>query len=433
MPSDPETEALRQRLDALVKDVNAAEAKAAAARRRVQAARLLLEEQATAANLERKAAAAKGLLLSSSSSSTTSDMVDGAAYDSALVTNLHVQATTVPNVRQMALTRYSLADHVLSDNAFTDDPVWTRMDVVVLCWLTNTITVDLQEVVREHGRPTRHLWLALENQFLSNHETRTLHLDAAFYNFLQGDLSMTEYCCKFKGMADALADLGSPVNDRILVFNILHGLNQCFEHLGATIRRSSPFPNFLKVRDDLLLEEIHLDIAGSSATTTTLYTSTAPPTPKPQPSASSRPPNSTNNRNKNNNPALATTAVVTAARTTAAMVAVVVTLATPPRPPLDPPATTAGPLLHGRRTSTRGKGTSPCTPVWYLRDTSAHKLSWLCQVTTRPWVQDWVADSGALHHTTPPAGNISKPRPLNSSSPSTIVVGNGSSPDHLSR
>jgi hypothetical protein len=41
MPSDPETEALRQRLDALVKDVNAAEAKAAAARRRVQAARLL--------------------------------------------------------------------------------------------------------------------------------------------------------------------------------------------------------------------------------------------------------------------------------------------------------------------------------------------------------------------------------------------------------
>jgi hypothetical protein len=42
-------------------------------------------------------------------------------------------------------------------------------------------------------------------------------------------------------------------------------------------------------------------------------------------------------------------------------------------------------------------------------------------------VQDWVPDSGTSHHTTPSAGNISKPRPLNSSSPLAIVVGNGSS------
>jgi hypothetical protein len=143
MPSDPETKALRQWLNTLIKDAGAAEAKAATARRRVQAVRLLLEEeQAAAADLERKAAAAKGLLPSSSSSSTTSDMVDGAAYDSALITNLHVQATTVPNIHQlvnimldttssnyaiwhdlilMALARYSLADHVLSNDAFTDD------------------------------------------------------------------------------------------------------------------------------------------------------------------------------------------------------------------------------------------------------------------------------------------------------------------------
>jgi hypothetical protein len=111
-------------------------------------------------------------------------MVDGAAYDSTLVTNLHIKATTIPNVHQlvnivlditssnyaiwrdlmlMALTQYSLADHVLSGDAFTDNPAWTRMDVVVLYWLTNTITVDLQEVVQEHGRPARHQWLALEN------------------------------------------------------------------------------------------------------------------------------------------------------------------------------------------------------------------------------------------------------------------------------
>jgi hypothetical protein len=38
-----------------------------------------------------------------------------------------------------------------------------------------------------------------------------------------------------------------------------------------------------------------------------------------------------------------------------------------------------------------------------------------------------VADSSATHHTTPSVGNISTPRPLNSSNHSSIIVGNGSS------
>jgi hypothetical protein len=201
----------------------------------------------------------------------------------------------------MALTQYSLANHVLSDDAFIDVPVWTSMDAIILCWLTNMITADLQEVIQECGHSGRHLWFTLENQFLRNRETHTLHLDATFRNFVQGDLSMIEYCRKFEGMADALADLRSPVDDWILILNIHHGLNQYFENLVAIIRRSSSFLNFLKVYDDHLLEEIHLDTTGPSAAPTVLYTSTAPPTPKPQPFAPSRPTNSKNNRNKNNN------------------------------------------------------------------------------------------------------------------------------------
>jgi hypothetical protein len=37
-----------------------------------------------------------------------------------------------------------------------------------------------------------------------------------------------------------------------------------------------------------------------------------------------------------------------------------------------------------------------------------------------------VANSGAMHHTTPSVGNISTLHPLNLSNPSSIVVGNGS-------
>jgi hypothetical protein len=41
-------------------------------------------------------------------------------------------------------------------------------------------------------------------------------------------------------------------------------------------------------------------------------------------------------------------------------------------------------------------------------------------------VQNWVADSGATHHTTLSVGNISTLCPLASSNPSSIVVGNDS-------
>jgi hypothetical protein len=107
-------------------------------------------------------------------------------------------------------------------------------------------------------------------------------------------------------MADGLSNLSSSIEDRILVLNILWGLNQRFEHVGSIIRRYSPFPNFLKVWDDLLLEESHMDSAGPSAAPTALYTNAASSAARPPSSTPSRPPSSGNSgngghRNKNYN------------------------------------------------------------------------------------------------------------------------------------
>jgi hypothetical protein len=117
---------------------------------------------------------------------------------------------------------------------------------------------------------------------------------------------VSEYCRNFKTMANGLADLGSNVEDRILILNILRGLNQRFEHVGSIIQRYLSFSNFLKVRDDLLLEEIHMDSIDHSASPTVLYTNAAPPAAKPSSSMPSSPPSGGNNsnsghRNKNNN------------------------------------------------------------------------------------------------------------------------------------
>jgi hypothetical protein len=191
-----DAEALKQRLDALVTTTEAAEEKAATACRCVLAAHQLLDEE--------QAAIAKKLVSGFTSSSTTELATNSSLYDNTVVTNLHILAAAVSNVRSLvnivldamsdnyvwwrdnmllALTRYAFTDHVESDDAFPDNTGWTKMDAIVLSWL-NTISPDLMEVVRERGHTARHLWLGLQNQFLGNRETHTLHIDAALHNFV---------------------------------------------------------------------------------------------------------------------------------------------------------------------------------------------------------------------------------------------------------
>jgi hypothetical protein len=301
---------LKAKLDALVKDAEEAEEKAVAARRRARATRTLLEEEEQMAAALEKVVVTAHQLMPGSSSGTIHTSSSSSSYEQIIVAGFHLQAAAVLNVRSlmnivldstsiayaswrdlmmMVLERYALLDHVDSDVASSTDLGWRRMDRVILNWISNSITLELHQVVWEHGATAHHLWLAIENQFLCNHEQRTLHLDVAFCNFVQGDLTVSEYCCKFKNMVDALADLGSPADDRILILNILRGLNPRFEHLGAIIQRYTSFPSFLKVRDDLILEELHLDSSGPPADATALYTCTAPAAAKP-PAPTSAPP-----------------------------------------------------------------------------------------------------------------------------------------------
>jgi hypothetical protein len=263
-----------------------------------------------------------------SSPATASQLVPTASstYEDTVVIGLHLQVAIVLNVRQLvnivlessstnyvswhdlmeqSLQRYARITHV-TDDAPSNDPGWIWMGSVILNWISNSISVDLHQVVRERGCTARHLWLAIENQFLSNREQCTLHLDAVFRTFVQGDISINEYCRKFKVMANDLADLDAHVEDQILILNILQGLNQRFGHVGSIIQSYSPFLNFLKVWDDLHLEEIHMASIGPPSASTALYTNAVSPAAKPPSSTPSRPPNGGNdgtgdNRNKYNN------------------------------------------------------------------------------------------------------------------------------------
>jgi hypothetical protein len=167
-----------------VKEAEDAEAQAAAARRRVQAA--ALEQTATAARQRVPSSSS-----SSSSPAAALQLVPTASstYEDTVVAGLHLQVATVLNVHQLvnivldsstnyaswrdlmeqALQRYALIKHV-TDDAPSNDSGWIRMDSIVLNWISNSISTNLNQVVRERGCTARHLWLAIENQFLGNRE-----------------------------------------------------------------------------------------------------------------------------------------------------------------------------------------------------------------------------------------------------------------------
>jgi hypothetical protein len=105
--------------------------------------------------------------------------------------------------------------------------------------------------------------LVIEAQFLDDSESCILQLDARFSAFKQGDLSISDYCRRMKGMANDLRALGETVTDHHLVLNLLQGMNKTFDHMKIFIKQSQSFPSFNTVRNDLKLEEIELDHSAS--------------------------------------------------------------------------------------------------------------------------------------------------------------------------
>jgi hypothetical protein len=161
----------RQNLEAMVAAAEEAKKKAAAARTSVLAAAALLEQEQRAATVLDEAAQAAVQLIEASAPPST-PTPDGSSsstdddYEAAIIANLHVQASSVQNIRSLVtvvldassahyvrwrdnvlltLWRYALSDHVLSDDTFVRVHAWDRMDMAVKSWLYGTISFELQD------------------------------------------------------------------------------------------------------------------------------------------------------------------------------------------------------------------------------------------------------------------------------------------------
>jgi hypothetical protein len=130
------------------------------------------------------------------------------------------------------------------------------MDCVVKSWIAGTISTDLAETAIDQNATARTVWRTLEDQFHGNREACVLQLNVKFRNFVQGDLSVTNYSRELKGMATTLRDLGEDVTDSTLTLSLIQGLNERFREVSRLLRRDIPFPQFKDAVNELLLEEM---------------------------------------------------------------------------------------------------------------------------------------------------------------------------------
>jgi hypothetical protein len=200
----------------LASTIAAIQAALAASQERERAAsRALEQEHALAATLTAQMATAQRLIIGpppvdQETPPPTPEAPHASELDADHIAALHAQATGLHNIWSLvsvvldpASSHYprwrghvllTLRRHVLDDVATPPSWAWSLMDSVVLSWLHGTITVELQDIIRDQADTGRQAWLALEEQFLGNRDARALHLDAQFHLFSQGDLSVDEYC-----------------------------------------------------------------------------------------------------------------------------------------------------------------------------------------------------------------------------------------------
>ncbi|KFK22676.1 hypothetical protein AALP_AAs71218U000100, partial [Arabis alpina] len=135
---------------------------------------------------------------------------------------------------------------------------WAERDGLVKMWIYGTLSESLLDTVLKAKCTARELWLSIENLFRDNKESRALQLEHELRTTTIGDKSVHDYCQKLKTLSDLLANVDSPITDRVLVMHLLNGLSDKFDSILNVIKHKEPFPSFSTARSMLIMEEDRL-------------------------------------------------------------------------------------------------------------------------------------------------------------------------------
>ncbi|KAD0832389.1 hypothetical protein E3N88_43651 [Mikania micrantha] len=131
-----------------------------------------------------------------------------------------------------------------------------RLDTIVLQWIYGTISNDLLHTILKPNATAYDAWLALENLFQDNKSSRAIYLNQKFsVTRLENFSNMSAYCQAIKMIADQLANVGKPIDNQTLVFQLITGLTELYEGIAMLLQQTTPLPDFYDARSRLCMEE----------------------------------------------------------------------------------------------------------------------------------------------------------------------------------
>jgi hypothetical protein len=142
------------------------------------------------------------------------------------------------------LTMYKAMDHVTKGAAPRDpDDNWRAVDIHISLWFMGTLTDELYRLVQSGDGLACTTWTRLHKFFLDHQSSRYLFLSKALRSTPRGDMSIATYASKLQGIADDLAAIGRPIEDRDLTLQFIDRLGAAYK-LQAEILKSGPLPSF---------------------------------------------------------------------------------------------------------------------------------------------------------------------------------------------
>jgi hypothetical protein len=129
---------------------------------------------------------------------------------------------------ELTFCKLGLLDHVDgSVDAQTRllDVEWTQIDHCIVSWIYLTVSKTIRDMVFHRRATAFSAWNAVRGLFLDNASQRAVYALQDFHSLQQGDLSVHDYCCRLKRLADTLTDVGHPITDQYLIVNTMRDVS----------------------------------------------------------------------------------------------------------------------------------------------------------------------------------------------------------------
>ncbi|CAN6204914.1 unnamed protein product [Urochloa humidicola] len=228
-------------------------------------------ESSSMAALNNASAAALISVDANAAASTAAASTQGVNIRGLIPITLDMQSTCYrrwKSLFRIVLGRFDLLSHIDSDTRRSIDS-----DLTVVMWLHATLADDLMDMIMVEDPTTPRVWTTIETIFNNNKPSRAVDLEAELHSLVQGDLSVSAYCHQLQHLAHGLTDSDQPVSDRVLVHQLICGLDARFATLKTLLPALPQFPSFSNARSHLLREECAQLKKSSSSTESALISS----------------------------------------------------------------------------------------------------------------------------------------------------------------